>query len=118
LAVALSVEGPAATPLKVKAPLLCPESIVNTEGDTATSFADELTSATVTPPGPAGVPKAMLPLIMLPTSIDEVGRAKVIPGEVTLNAALVVETRPGLLATSVKPLPAVVTLTWGKDATP
>jgi hypothetical protein len=116
--VALSVDDPAATPLRVYDPVLCPAAIVTAEGDTPTSFADELTSVTVTPPGPAGVPKLMVPLSVLPTFIEELGSENVIAGKVTLNAVLVDEMTPGLVAVRVRPLPAVVMLRLGKVAIP
>jgi hypothetical protein len=116
--VALSVEEPAATPFKVNVPVLFPAGIANVDGDTPTSFAGELSSATATPPGPAGAPKVMLPLIVPPTLIEELGKVKEIPGEVTLNAALVEATRPGLVAARVSPLPMVAIRRLGNVAIP
>ena len=112
------MEDPAATPLRVNGAVLFPAAIVTAEGDTPTSFADELTSVTVTPPGPAGAPRLMVPLSVLLTFIEELGSKKVIAGRVTLNGVLVDETTPGLVAVRVRSLPAVVTLRLGKFAIP
>ncbi len=116
------MEEPAATPLTVIEPELCPAAIVNTEGDIPTSFDAELTSVTLTPPAPAGAPRVTLPLIELPTLMEELGRENEIPDEVTLKGKLVAEASPGLLAAIVKPLPGVeiprlekVAIPWTAD---
>jgi hypothetical protein len=93
------------------------------EGDTLASFAEELASRTDTPPDPAGLLKVMPPVMVLPTSMEELGRdsasvGSASPGEVTLNAALVEETRPGLLAVNVKLLPLVAMLRFLNVAMP
>ena len=104
----------------MKAPVLWPTAMTTVKGDTLASFAEELASDTATPPVPAGLLKVMLPVMVLPTLMEELGTdsASEVPGEVTLNGVLVDETNPGLLAAKVKPLPAVAMLRLEKAATP
>ena len=97
---ALSVATPAESPLRVNDPVLWPAAIVSTEGDILT-FGEELASDTFTPPFPAGRPRVILPLTVLPTLTEEPGRETVIPAAVTLKRVLVEDARPGLAADRV-----------------
>jgi hypothetical protein len=116
--VALIVEDPAARPFTIKDPVLRPGGMATVEGDRLASFAAELANVTDTPPDPAGLLNVMLPVMVLPTLREELGSDSLSPGELTLKAPLVAETRPGLVAVKVKPLPPVVTLRLVKTATP